>query len=235
VVGVTSALTEQELPDLGAVSAALFDLDGTLVDSEPVHRAAWRSFFAARGWRVSEETYRSHFVGRRGADAFRSVEGPWQAEDPEELLDEVMRHLATVSTEPGMIPGAADLVRSVHRAGVPIAVVTSALRSWVDEALDFVGVADLVSEIVTAEDVTAGKPDPEGYLAACDRLGVAPGDAVAFEDSISGVRAAVAAGIPRVVGVLTTSNADALREAGAHHIVDTLVDLGRLGRPDGSD
>jgi mannitol-1-/sugar-/sorbitol-6-phosphatase len=224
VVGVTA----HALPDLGGVSAALFDLDGTLVDSEPVHRAAWRSFFAARGWRVSEETYRSHFVGRRGADAFRSVEGPWQAEDPDALLDEVMGHLAAVTTEPGLIPGAADLVRRVHRADVPVAVVTSALRSWVDEALDFVGVADLVSVIVTAEDVTAGKPDPEGYLAACDRLGVAPADAVAFEDSISGVRAAAAAGVARVVGVLTTANADVLREAGAHHIVDTLVDLADL-------
>ncbi len=216
---------QHELPDLGAVTAALFDLDGTLVDSEPVHRAAWRAFFDARGWEVSEETYASHFVGRRGADAFRSVDGPWREEDPDELLAEVLTHLSAVTTEPGTIPGAADLVRGVHRSGIPIAVVTSAMRSWVDEALEFVGVADLVSVVVTAEDVTAGKPDPEGYLAACDRLGVRPADVAAFEDSVSGVTAAANAGIARVIGVLTTSNADALRSAGAHHVVDTLVDL----------
>jgi mannitol-1-/sugar-/sorbitol-6-phosphatase len=211
--------------DLGSVAAALFDLDGTLVDSEPVHRAAWKSFFDSRGWHVSEETYASHFVGRRGADAFRSTDGPWRDEDPDELLAEVLTHLAAVRTEPGAIPGAAELVRSVHRAEVPIAVVTSAMRSWVDEALEFLGVADLVTVVVSAEDVTAGKPDPEGYLAACDRLGVDPGEVVAFEDSVSGVTAASAAGIARVVGVLTTSHADALRASGAHHVIDDLLDL----------
>lgn len=210
---------------LGEVTAALFDLDGTLVDSEPVHRAAWRSFFDSRGWEVSEETYAAHFVGRRGADAFRSVDGPWRDEDPEELLEEVLRHVSAVTVEPGSIPGAADLVRSVHGSGVPIAVVTSALRSWVDEALEFLGVADLVSVVVSAEDVSSGKPDPEGYLAACRRLGVDPVDVAAFEDSVSGVTAAAAAGIARVVGVLTTANAEALRAAGAHHVIHDLLDL----------
>ena len=218
-------MSRRDLPALDGIRAALFDLDGTLVDSEPVHRAAWKAFFDSRGWQVSEETYVSHFVGRRGADAFRTVEGPWSEEDPDDLLSEVMTHLESVSTEPGAIPGAAELVRSVHGSGVPIAVVTSAMRSWVDEALDFVGVADLVSVVVTAEDVTAGKPDPEGYLAACDRLGVSPADVAAFEDSVSGVTAASSAGIARVVGVLTTSNAEALRTAGAHHVVDDLLDL----------
>ena len=211
--------------DLESVAAALFDLDGTLVDSEPVHRAAWKSFFGSRGWEISDETYASHIVGRRGADAFRSLDGPWRDEDPEALMAEVLTHQAAVHAEPGRIPGAAELVRAVHGAGIPIAVVTSALRAWVDEALDFVGVADLVSVVVSAEDVTAGKPDPEGYLAACDRLGVDPAHVAAFEDSVSGVTAASAAGITRVVGVLTTSPADALRAAGALHIIDDLLDL----------
>ena len=211
--------------ELDSTAAALFDLDGTLVDSEPVHRAAWNSFFDSRGWQISDETYAAHIVGRRGADAFRSLDGPWRDEDPETLMAEVLTHQATVDAEPGRIPGAAELVRAVHRAGVPIAVVTSALRAWVDEALEFVGVADLVSVVVSAEDVSAGKPDPEGYLAACERLGVDPANVVAFEDSVSGVTAAASAGIARVVGVLTTSQADALRAAGAHHIIDDLLDL----------
>jgi len=221
-------VTGSRVPDLGSVHAALFDLDGTLVDSEPVHRAAWTSFFDSRGWEVSEQTYVSHFVGRRGADAFRSVDGPWRDEDPEELLAEVLTHLDSVTVEPDAVPGAAELVRRVHASGVPVAVVTSATRAWVDEALDYVGVADLVSVVVTGQDVTAGKPDPEGYLTACDRLGVDPADVAAFEDSVSGVTAAADAGIARVIGVLTTSNAAALRAAGAHHVVDTLVDLAEM-------
>ncbi len=221
---MTAPVPERGL-DLDSAAAALFDLDGTLVDSEPVHRAAWNSFFDSRGWEISDETYAAHIVGRRGADAFRSLDGPWRDEDPEALMAEVLTHQATVDAEPGRIPGAAELVRAVHRAGVPIAVVTSALRAWVGEALEFVGVADLVSVVVSAEDVSAGKPDPEGYLAACERLGVDPANVVAFEDSVSGVTAAASAGIARVVGVLTTSQADALRAAGAHHIIDDLLDL----------
>ena len=215
-------VTRSELPDLDAIDAALFDLDGTLIDSEPLHRAAWESFFASRGWEVSEETYTAHFVGRRGSDAFRSIDGPWSHEDPDELLAEVLTHLATVSTEPGVVPGAAELLRRVHGAGVPIAVVTSAVRRWADEALEYLGIADMISVVISAEDVTVGKPDPEGYLQACARLDVQPDHVMAFEDSTSGVAAAVAAGIVHVVGVLTTSRADALRAAGAHHVIDDL-------------
>lgn len=209
------------------MDAALFDLDGTLVDSERVHRSAWRSFFDSRGWEVSEQTYAEHFLGRRGADTFRSLDGPWQAHDPDALLAEVLSHLAEVELEPEPVHGAAELIRSVHGQGVPVAVVTSAVRAWVDSSLAVLGVADLVGTVVSAEDVMAGKPHPEGYLLACARLNVDPGRVVAFEDSTSGVTAAVAAGIPSVVGVLTTTSAQALRAAGAHYLIEDLRPLAR--------
>lgn len=205
------------------MDAALFDLDGTLVDSERVHRAAWLSFFDSRGWAVSEQTYAEHFLGRRGADTFRNLDGPWQGHDPDALLAEVLTHLADVELEPEPVRGAAELIRSVHAKEIPVGVVTSAVRSWVDSSLDVLGVADLVSTVVGAEDVRAGKPDPEGYLLVCRRLGVDPGRVCAFEDSTSGVAAAVAAGISPVIGVLTTTPAASLRAAGAHHLIDDLV------------
>lgn len=211
--------------DLCSMQAALFDLDGTLVDSERVHRAAWQSFFASRGWEVSEQTYAEHFLGRRGADTFRSLDGPWQAHDPDALLAEVLTHLAAVELEPEPVRGAAELIRSVHANGIPVAVVTSAVRPWVDSSLEVLGVAALLGVVVSGEDVSAGKPDPEGYLLACTRLGVEPGRVAAFEDSTSGVRAAVAAGISPVIGVLTTTSATALRAAGAHHLIEDLRSL----------
>ena len=204
------------------MDAALFDLDGTLVDSERVHRAAWRSFFDSRGWEVSEQTYAEHFLGRRGADTFRSLDGPWQGHDPDALLAEVLTHLAQVELEPEPVRGAAELIRSVHAKGIPVAVVASAVRAWVDSSLAVLGISDVVSTVVSAEDVKAGKPDPEGYLLACTRLGADPGRVVAFEDSTSGVTAAVAAGITPVIGVLTTTSADALRSAGAAHMIKDL-------------
>jgi len=215
-------VSTSDLPDLYSMDAALFDLDGTLVDSERVHRAAWRSFFDSRGWEVSEQTYAEHFLGRRGADTFRSLDGPWQGHDPDALLAEVLTHLAQVELEPEPVRGAAELIRSVHAKGIPVAVVTSAVRAWVDSSLAVLGISDVVSTVVSAEDVKAGKPDPEGYLLACTRLGADPGRVVAFEDSTSGVTAAVAAGITPVIGVLTTTSADALRSAGAAHMIKDL-------------
>jgi len=212
------------------MDAALFDLDGTLVDSERVHRAAWRSFFDSRGWEVSEQTYAEHFLGRRGADTFRSLDGPWQGHDPDALLAEVLTHLADVELRPEPVRGAAELIRSVHANGMPVAVVTSAVGTWVDSSLAVLGVADLVTTVVGAEDVEAGKPEPEGYLLACRRLDVHPDRVVAFEDSTSGVTAAVAAGISPVIGVLTTTSAGALRAAGAHFLVLDLATVGLLGQ-----
>jgi len=226
VVGVTGS----DVPDLYSSDAALFDLDGTLVDSERVHRAGWLSFFDSRGWEVSEQTYAEHFLGRRGADTFRNLEGPWQGHDPDALLAEVLTHLAAIELTPEPVRGAAELIRSVHARGMPLAVVTSAVRPWVDSSLAVLGVSDLVTAIVSSEDVTAGKPEPEGYLLACRRLGVDPARVVAFEDSTSGVTAAVAAGISPVIGVLTTSSADCLLAAGAHHVIDDLTSIGRGSR-----
>jgi len=224
-------VTRPELPDpypfgLFSCAAALFDLDGTLIDSERVNRAAWRSFFDSRGWEVSEQTYAEHFIGRRGADTFRALDGPWQGHDPDALQAEVLTHLAEIDLRPEPMRGAAQLIRSVRAKGIPVGVVTSAVRPWVDSSLDVLGVTDLVSIVVSAEDVATGKPEPEGYLLACRRLGAAPGRVVAFEDSSSGVAAAVAAGIRPVIGVLTTTSAQALRAAGAHHIVDDLASVG---------
>jgi sugar-phosphatase len=88
-----------------------------------------------------------------------------------------------------------------------------------------VGVRDLIEVVVTADDVTTGKPDPEGFLLASELLGVPRADSVAFEDSSNGVVAARAAGYRTVVGVLTTLTADMLMEAGADVTVDDLNDL----------
>jgi sugar-phosphatase len=118
---------------------------------------------------------------------------------------------------PGEVAGAIDLVRAAARAGVPVAIVTSAGPDWVSRSAgDGLGLLDLVDVVVTADDVVDGKPDPTGFRLACERLGVDPADAVAAEDSVAGVSAAVAAGVGHVVGVTTSRPAQELRDAGAH-------------------
>jgi sugar-phosphatase len=192
-------------------AALLLDLDGTLVDSEPLHREGYRAFLESRGWSVDDL---SLFTGRRAEDVFATEPGPWAGHDPVELLAEVLPFVPT--DPPAEVPGARALLRAARAAGVPVAIVTSAGPPWVArclaETLDAPSGVDLV---VTAEDVVDGKPDPAGYALACSRLGIAPSSALVVEDSPAGVRAALAAGVRRVVGVHTTHEASALSAAGA--------------------
>jgi sugar-phosphatase len=194
-------------------AALLLDLDGTLVDSEPIHRQTYRSWFAHRGW-VLEEATLELFTGRRADDVFTTERGPWDGEDPAVLLDEVLRFVPS-GARPEAVPGAARLLSWADEHGIPLALVTSAGRAWADEALADLGGLAIFDVVVTRAEVSAGKPDPAGYRLACELLGVEPAASVAFEDSPAGVRAACAAGIGTVVGVATTWKPEDLVAAGA--------------------
>ncbi len=209
--------------------AALFDLDGTLVDSEPANQAAYATYFAERGWQVDTDTVRL-FAGRRGPEVFASLEGPWTGEDPAGLASAVLSHLDLDTYPPIPLPGAADFVRNVRAHGIAIALVTSAWREWAEYAVgDLLGVRDCFDDLITSEDTAAGKPDPAPYAAGVSALAV-PGESVgAFEDTDAGIRSARSAGIGHVIGVCTGSDAETLLDAGAH---DTVANLAELNRSD---
>lgn len=193
-------------------AALLLDLDGTLVDSEPLQREGYRRFFEGRGWPAPDL---SVFTGRRAADVFPTLPGPWQAHDPVPLSAEVVG-LVPRDVPPEEVPGAGDLVRAAASLGIRVAIVTSAGPDWVQTAVgDGLAVLDLVELVVTARDVADGKPHPAGFLLACERLTVDPGDTLAVEDSVAGVAAAVAAGVGTVIGVTTSASAAQLADAGA--------------------
>ncbi|PFG38566.1 sugar-phosphatase [Georgenia soli] len=202
----------------------LLDLDGTLVDSEPTHRAAFATYFARRGWDVPADMLHL-FAGRRGAEVFAAVEGPWTGEDPMGLAHEVIACLDVETYPPAPVAGAADAIAGWRRAGLPVAVVTSATRAWTTAALDLLGVADLGVAQVTAELVEVGKPDPAPYRLGAEVLGVEAAACVAAEDTPAGLSAALGAGVGLVLGVTTSHAARTLRAAGAHDAVDDLSAL----------
>ena len=205
-------------------AALLLDLDGTLVLSEPVHRLTWRHFFGLWGAEVDDREYEQTFMGRRATDVLAAVPGPWTGRDLRVIQGEMMAHAQTLGHAVEPVPGAGALIRRATDAGVPVAVVTSAGPAWADEVLGPVlDVRDRVQVLVIADDVATGKPSPEGYLLGCERLGVDAVECVGVEDSPSGVRALLAAGVGCAVGVTTTSSAADLRAAGAHR---TVADLG---------
>ncbi|MBB1242900.1 HAD family phosphatase [Streptomyces durbertensis] len=195
-------MTQPRLHQLHA-KAALFDLDGTLVATEHRSRAAWTRLFTAHGLPCDDATLAT-FVGRRGQEALADHVHRFPGSTVEELFEEACGYLMGPDIPPPFaVPGAAELLADLSARGVPLAVVTSGLRAHATELLDHVGGAGLFQVLVTAEDVSAGKPDPQGYLAACDALGVHPADGLAFEDAPAGVRAATTAGL-RCVALTTT-------------------------------
>ncbi|WP_246267641.1 HAD family hydrolase [Nonomuraea typhae] len=176
---------------------ALFDLDGTLINTEARSMAMWQMLLDKHDIRQDVRV----FMGRRGRDVVPEV---FPGHDVEELIREVYGyddHPELPEIVP--VPGAAELVRKVAAYGSPIGLVTSAGRDWAEERLVQVGVRELIRVVVAAEDVAVGKPDPAGFLLAARMLGAGPADCVVFEDSLPGIAAAKAAGM-RVVGVATT-------------------------------
>ena len=178
--------------------AVLFDHDGTLVDSEPVHLQHWRTVLADEAVELTESFYRAEFAGipTEGnaellADRFRLGISP--ATLVERKL-RVTRDYLEREAFP-LVPGAGQLIADFHLRGIRQGVVTGAGPDAIRATIRAYGLAPLFAVVVTAADVQRSKPAPDGYRLALERLGVGAAECIAFEDSANGVAAAVAAGI----------------------------------------
>jgi HAD superfamily hydrolase (TIGR01509 family) len=210
--------------------AVLFDMDGLLVDSEPLWFEAECAVMATLGgsWSRADQLELTggsleHSVGYMRARALRPVEpaliGAW-------LLDT----MAILIAERGvpLMAGAAELLAELAAAGIPMALVTSAQRRIMDAVIASTGLAFGVT--VCAEDVSRGKPDPEPYLRAAAALGHAPAGCVALEDSPRGIAAAQAAGCPVIAVPSVPLPAALATDQPGRTVVTSLreVDLGRI-------
>ena len=180
----------------GLPAAVFWDMDGTLVDTEPYWINAEHAIVEEAGGIWSDE-YAHQLVGN---DLMVSAEfirdnSPVSLE-PVEIIEELLtRVIAQVSEHVPWRPGAVELLTSLREAGVPNALVTMSWRSLADAVVTALPEGTFAA-VVTGDEVEHGKPHPEPYLAAARALGVAVGDCVAIEDSPTGVRSAVAAGVP---------------------------------------
>jgi len=195
----------------GDRAAIVFDMDGVLVDTEPLKARAHRSVLEARGGELPLELYRDQmggahrqvirtFLHASGLDA-----GPEAVEDYEEGFRGAYRDLLERELRP--VAGARDLLRRVVEEERAVALVTSSERWMVRRVLPRLGAEDVFRAVVTAEDVEREKPAPDPYLRARSALGADSDRAVAVEDTRSGVAAASAAGLV-VVAVRHEFNRD---------------------------
>ena len=175
-----------------ALRAVLWDLDGTLVDSEEYHWQAWRDILAPEGLSISYDQFLASF-GRKNDPIMRDWLGDgYTPERAARLADtkeaDYRRLVAAHGLTP--LPGAREWLTRLHDAGWKQAIVTSAPRANAEVMLAALGLNHVFDAIVTAEDVSHGKPDPEVFLTGASRLGVPPARAIVVEDAASGIEGA---------------------------------------------
>ncbi|MFO0892387.1 MAG: HAD family phosphatase [Isosphaeraceae bacterium] len=215
------------------IRAVVFDLDGLMFDTEALFFRVSSEMLAARGKQFTPEIMRA-MIGRRSRDAGHLLKTMSGLEEPlDVLLAEVReRFYAEMDTAVHPTPGLFHLLDRLKHAGLPLGVATSSGRAYAERLLTGHGLRERFSMLLGAEDVSHGKPDPEIYTRAAERLGVPAGSLLVLEDSPAGVAAGVAAGA-FVVGIPHEhSPAEALHAA--HLVVPRLDSPEVLGLIDGS-
>ncbi|HYQ10282.1 MAG TPA: HAD family phosphatase [Gaiellaceae bacterium] len=187
-------------PERKMIEAVVFDLDGVLLQSEEVWDAVRERYVRERGGRYDEKVQRA-MMGMSAPEWSRFLhDDAGVPDDPDEINIQVIRRmLEAYKHELPLLPGAVDAVRRAASA-YPLALASSSNRAIFEEVLELAGIADCFEVTVSSEEVARGKPAPDVYLEAAHRLGTAPANCTAVEDSNAGIGSAKSAGM-RVVAI----------------------------------
>ena len=195
-------------------AAVIFDMDGTLVDNNPYHVKAWQAFYQKRGRELSLDAYKQNINGRVAKDIFPYI---FQRQiEPEEiaLLSDEKESLYRELYKPHIKPidGLVPFLEELQHAGLPMAIATSGLPVNIDFLFERLVIKEYFKSIIDASQITKGKPDPEIFLKAAQSLNASPLNCVAFEDSVSGIAAAKAAGM-KVIALTTMQKREFIQQA----------------------
>lgn len=178
--------------------ALLFDIDGTLTDTEEVHYAAWLRILKPFGRTISRDQYDRDFVGFTSDDIVRRNFADMDPAIARRLPDEKEALFRSLLDLLKPTPGVVAFIARAKDAGIARAAVTNAPRANAELMLDRLGLASEMQTLVIGDELARGKPDPLPYLTALERLGFAADEARVYEDSQAGVRAGVGAGVETV-------------------------------------
>jgi beta-phosphoglucomutase len=220
------------------LKAVIFDFDGIIVDTEPIHYRAFQDVLKPLELGYSWDEYLERYIGFDDRDAFREVFRRAGRNLEERMLGELINRKATIFEEivrRGVkpYPGVLQLIGNISGT-LPMALCSGALESDIVPILEGLGIQGSFDAVVTAEDVHASKPDPESYTlavqrlaAAFPRMGIAPQDCLAIEDTPAGIESALGAGLT-VIAV--TNSYEAERLEGAVLVTDSLetIDVAML-------
>lgn len=215
------------------LDAIIFDFDGVVVDSEPIHFECFRKVLQSVGVELTREAYYEKYVGFDDHDCFVAAMRDNGAPADEPQIAALIATKTTIvrevfGTSVRALPGAAELIRSVVEADVPLGICSGGIREEIELAARAVGVLESFMTIVASQDVARGKPDPQGYLLALSRLSRLAGRSmlaercVVIEDAPAGIRAARDAGM-KVLAVTNSFGAEAL--GAADRVATSLEDV----------
>jgi len=215
------------------IRAVIFDFNGILADDDPIHMHAFRQVAAEEGLDFKDEEYMDRYLPLNDHDCFEQL---WQKNSRRLRngeLDELIRrksvyYFGAIEQKQVLFEGAAEAVRAAASRG-HVGIASGASIGEIRHILGTAGLLDCFSTIVAAEDVKRGKPDPEPFRLACDRLrehcaGLEPSECVAVEDSLGGIKSAQSAGMP-CLGIAHSYSRDRLEGAKASWVIDSISDF----------
>jgi beta-phosphoglucomutase len=197
---------------------AIFDMDGVLIDSHPLHKKVWAKFLASLGRPATREDLDFVLDGRKREEILQHFLGdlsPEQICEYGQRKDEIYWQF---STELCTIAGVEEFLGALSSAGVAMSVATSASTGRARDTLAHLGILPHFSALITGDDVVKGKPDPEIFVRAAGKLKLAPENLLVVEDAVSGVKAAKSAGM-KCLGIASNGRGELLSEAGADRVV----------------
>jgi HAD superfamily hydrolase (TIGR01509 family) len=221
---------------MDTLRAIIFDFDGVIADTEPLHFAGFRQTLADIGISLTQSDYYANYLGYDDRGCFIAALGAFQRPTDLPTLAQLMQrkahaYLESVKDHLVIFPGVREFVRDAA-AAYPLAIASGALRHEIEVILEQAGLRKEFLHITSAEDVTKGKPDPQPFLQALDALNrqrldqpITAGSCLVIEDSIPGIRGAKAAGM-KVLAVANTHTIQDLYEA--HAVAQSLSQV-RLG------
>ncbi|KAK8614186.1 hypothetical protein V6N13_122557 [Hibiscus sabdariffa] len=211
--GESSVQSNKSTPDLAPLEAVLFDIDGTLCDSDPLHCIAFCEMFSEIGMEVPDDEFVSKNIAGKHSDDIAAALFPDDLPKGVKFLEDVeakFRRLASENLPP--IKGLYKLTKWIEDRGLKRAAVTNAPRQNAELMISKLGLQDFFDLVIAGSDCERAKPYPDPYLKALQLLNVSNNHTLVCEDSLPGIKAGVAAGMP-VVGLTTTYPENLLREA----------------------
>ncbi len=205
------------------LAAILFDLDGTIVNTDPIHYQVWLDMLLEYNVEINEEIYKSNISGRLNPNIIQDLLPHLSVEERKQFAEEKEARFRNQASSLEPINGFAQLLDWSKKHHLKRALVTNAPRLNAYFMLEALQLKEAFDIIILAGEEKAAKPDPTPYKVALERLGVNPEEAIAIEDSASGIRSATTAGI-RTFGMASTQTPEALEEFGAFMTISDFAD-----------